>query len=110
MIVHRDYGIGIYDGLNKMEVDGIDFEFIRIIYANDDLLQLPVTQLDKISRYIGDASDEKALSKLGTDQWSKISKKAKQKAHDVAAELLELYAFRSIETVSYTHLTLPTKA
>ena len=81
-----------------MEVDGIDFEFIRIIYANDDLLQLPVTQLDKISRYIGDASDEKALSKLGTDQWSKISKKAKQKAHDVAAELLELYAFRSIET------------
>ena len=98
LIVHRDYGIGIYDGLNKMEVDGIDFEFIRIIYANDDLLQLPVTQLDKISRYIGDASDEKALSKLGTDQWSKISKKAKQKAHDVAAELLELYAFRSIET------------
>ena len=98
LIVHRDYGIGVYDGLNKMKIDGIDYEFIKIMYANDDLLQLPVTQLDKISRYIGDASDEKTLSKLGTDQWSKISNKAKEKAHDVAAELLELYAFRSIET------------
>ena len=98
LIVHRDYGIGIYDGLNKMKIDDIDYEFIKIIYANDDLLQLPVTQLDKISRYIGDASDEKTLSKLGTDQWKKISNKAKKKAHDVAAELLELYAFRSIET------------
>ena len=97
LIVHRDYGIGIYDGLNKMKIDDIDYEFIKIIYANDDLLQLPVTQLDKISRYIGDASDEKTLSKLGTDQWNKISSKAKKKAHDVAAELLELYAFRSIE-------------
>ena len=58
-------GIGIYDGLNKMKIDDIDYEFIKIIYANDDLLQLPVTQLDKISRYIGDASDEKTLSKLG---------------------------------------------
>ncbi|HJL80779.1 MAG TPA: transcription-repair coupling factor [Gammaproteobacteria bacterium] len=98
LIVHRDYGIGVYDGLNKMKIDGIDYEFIKIMYANDDLLQLPVTQLDKISRYIGDANDEKTLSKLGTDQWSKVSNKAKQKAHDVAAELLELYAFRSIET------------
>ena len=98
LIVHRDYGIGIYDGLNKMKIDDIDYEFIKIVYANDDLLQLPVTQLDKISRYIGDSSDEKTLSKLGTDQWNKISNKAKEKAHDVAAELLELYAFRSIET------------
>ena len=81
-----------------MKIDDIDYEFIKIVYANDDLLQLPVTQLDKISRYIGDSSDEKTLSKLGTDQWNKISNKAKEKAHDVAAELLELYAFRSIET------------
>ena len=42
LIVHRDYGIGIYDGLNKMKIDDIDYEFIKIIYANDDLLQLPV--------------------------------------------------------------------
>ena len=97
LIVHRDYGIGIYDGLNKIEIDNVDFEFIKIIYANDDILQLPVTQLDKISRYIGDFEDKKILSKLGTDQWNKIKNKAKQKAHDVAAELLEMYAFRTLE-------------
>jgi Transcription-repair coupling factor (superfamily II helicase) len=65
LIVYRDYGMGIYEGLNKMEVDGIDFEFIRIIYGNDDMVQLLVTEVDKICRYIGDASDEKVFLKLG---------------------------------------------
>ncbi len=96
LVVHRDYGIGKYDGLTKLTVDEVESEYICINYAKGDLLQLPITQMEKISRYIGDSNDESLLSYLGSDQWKKICSKAKTKAQDVAAELLELYAKRNL--------------
>ena len=96
LVVHRDYGIGKYDGLKKLTIDDIESEFLCINYAKGDLLQLPITQMEKVSRYIGDSSDESLLSNLGNDQWRKICKKAKTKAQDMAAELLELYANRKL--------------
>ncbi|GIT36711.1 MAG: hypothetical protein Ct9H300mP6_05790 [Gammaproteobacteria bacterium] len=94
--MHRDYGIGKYDGLTKLTIDEVESEYICINYAKGDLLQLPITQMGKISRYIGDSNDESLLSYLGSDQWKKICSKAKTKAQDVAAELLELYAKRNL--------------
>ena len=96
LVVHRDYGIGKYDGLTKLTIDEVESEYICINYAKGDLLQLPITQMEKISRYIGDSNDESLLSYLGSDQWKKICSKAKTKAQDVAAELLELYAKRNL--------------
>ena len=96
LVVHRDYGIGKYDGLKKLLVDEIESEFLCINYAKGDLLQLPITQMEKVSRYIGDSSDESLLSNLGNNQWRKICKKAKAKAQDMAAELLEMYANRKL--------------
>ena len=96
LVVHRDYGIGKYDGLKRLLVDEIESEFLCINYAKGDLLQLPITQMEKVSRYIGDSSDESLLSNLGNNQWRKICKKAKAKAQDMAAELLEMYANRKL--------------
>ncbi len=96
LVVHKDYGIGQYDGLTKLIVDDVESEYICINYAKGDLLQLPITQMDKVSRYIGDSNNESLLSYLGNDQWKKICRKAKTKAQDVAAELLELYAKRNL--------------
>ena len=96
LVVHRDYGIGKYDGLKRLLVDEIESEFLCINYAKGDLLQLPITQMEKVSRYIGDSSDESLLSNLGNNQWRKICKKAKAKAQDMAAELLEMYANRQL--------------
>ena len=96
LVVHRDYGIGKYDGLKRLLVDEIESEFLCINYAKGDLLQLPITQMEKVSRYIGDSSDESLLSNLGNNQWKKICKKAKAKAQDMAAELLEMYANRKL--------------
>ena len=96
LVVHRDYGIGKYDGLKRLSVDDVESEFLCINYAKGDLLQLPITQMEKVSRYIGDSSDESLLSNLGNDQWRRICKKAKTKAQDMAAELLELYANRKL--------------
>ena len=96
LVVHRDYGIGKYDGLKRLSVDDVESEFLCINYAKGDLLQLPITQMEKVSRYIGDSNDESLLSNLGNDQWRRICKKAKTKAQDMAAELLELYANRKL--------------
>ena len=96
LVVHRDYGIGKYDGLKRLLVDEIESEFLCINYAKGDLLQLPITQMEKVSRYIGDSSDESLLSNLGNNQWRKICKKAKAQAQDMDAELLEMYANRKL--------------
>ncbi len=93
-VVHEDHGIGRYQGLKTLTVADVETEFLCIEYANQDKLYVPVSSLHLISRYTG-ASDENApLHKLGSDHWQKVRKKAQQKIHDVAAELLEIHARR----------------
>jgi transcription-repair coupling factor (superfamily II helicase) len=93
-VVHEDYGIGRYLGLKSMTVAEVETEFLTIEYANNDKLYVPVSSLHLISRYTGAAEDKAPLHRLGTDQWQKIRKKAQQKIHDIAAELLEIHARR----------------
>ncbi|RLA09343.1 MAG: transcription-repair coupling factor, partial [Gammaproteobacteria bacterium] len=93
-VVHEDHGIGRYRGLKTLTVSNIETEFLCIEYANQDKLYVPVSSLHLISRYAG-ASDENApLHRLGSDRWNRVRKKAQQKIHDIAVELLEIQARR----------------
>ncbi|HUQ09518.1 MAG TPA: transcription-repair coupling factor [Steroidobacteraceae bacterium] len=93
-VVHEDYGVGRYIGLQVMQVAGQDGEFVVLEYADGDKLYVPVQQLHLVSRYSGAAPESAPLHKLGTDQWARARKRAADKIRDVAAELLDLYAQR----------------
>jgi len=93
-VVHLQFGVGRYLGLTTLESGGITNEFLILAYAGDDKIYVPVTALHCISRYTGMDSEHAPLHKLGTDQWQKEKKKAVEKIHDVAIELLDVYAKR----------------
>ena len=96
LIVHDSYGIGRYCGIVQLEVSGIQKDFIKLAYAGTDVLYVPVTQLDTISKYLGAAEDETVrLSKLGGTEWTKTRQRAKSAAKDLAKQLIALYAKRA---------------
>lgn len=93
-VVHLQFGVGRYQGLQHIETNGMQSEFLVLAYAGNDKIYVPVTSLHMISRYTGVDSEHAPLHKLGSDQWQKEKKKAVEKIHDVAIELLDLYAKR----------------
>jgi len=93
-VVHEDHGIGRYQGLQMLEIDGREAEFLMLEYAGEDKLYVPVSSMQLISRYTGGASETAPLHRLGSEQWSKARQRAAKKVRDVAAELLDLYARR----------------
>ncbi len=93
-VVHEDHGVGRYRGLETLTVDGDANEFATIEYQGGDKVYIPVLSLDKVSRYVGGGPETAPLHKMGSDAWVKLTKKAKEKAYDVAAELLEIQALR----------------
>lgn len=93
-VVHLQFGVGRYQGLKTLESSGMINEFLVLAYAGEDKIYVPVTALHYISRYTGADSDHAPLHKLGSDLWQKEKKKAAEKIHDVAIELLEIYAKR----------------
>ena len=93
-VVHEDHGIGRYRGLKTLTVSGIETEFLCIEYANQDKLYVPVSSLHLINRYAGASDDNAPLHRLGSDRWNRTRKKAQQKIHDIAVELLEIQARR----------------
>ncbi|MCL2107927.1 MAG: transcription-repair coupling factor [Oscillospiraceae bacterium] len=94
-VVHQNYGIGIFEGVTKLTDGGVSKDYIKIKYAGTDVLYVPVTQLDFISRYIGntDAVSLK-LNKINGDAWQKAKVKAKAAAAELAEELIKLYSKR----------------
>ena len=96
-VVHEDYGIGRYQGLRKLEIDGVEQEFLLIQYADTDRLYVPIMELHRITRYSGADPEDAPLHSLGGDQWQKIRQRASKRAYDVAAELLEIQARRSAQ-------------
>jgi transcription-repair coupling factor (superfamily II helicase) len=101
-VVHLEHGVGRYIGLEKLTIEGHDAEFLLLEYANNDKLYVPVGSLHLISRYAGGDQDTAPLHRLGTEQWSKARKKASERASDVAAQLLEVYAKREARK-GYAH-------
>ena len=93
-VVHENHGIGRYQGLQTLTLDGNTTEFMVIEYQEQAKLYVPVLSLNLINRYTSGSPDSAPLHYLGSDQWEKIKKKAKEKAYDVAVELLEVQAVR----------------
>jgi len=93
-VVHEDHGVGRYRGLETLNLDGDDNEFATIEYHGGDKIYIPVLSLDLVSRYVGGGPETAPLHKMGSDTWIKLRNKAKEKAYDVAAELLEIQALR----------------
>ena len=94
-VVHTKFGIGVYRGINKIEKDGVVKDYITILYAKEDELYVPVTQLDMVSKYIGPKEDNKVkLSKLGGTDWAKAKSRVRKAVKDIAHELTKLYAER----------------
>ena len=86
-----------YVGMVKMPVDGIEQDYVKIAYAGSDVLFVPATQLDLVSKYIGggeDANETKKLNRLGGKEWEKAKTKAKKAVQDLAKGLIQLYAQR----------------
>ncbi len=99
-VVHAEYGIGIYRGLQNITVAGISRDYISIQYAGSDKLFMPVDQLDNVYKYINLSSDSSGirLSSMGNDEWKRKRSKAKKIAEDIAKDLLELYRKRNQAT------------
>ncbi len=95
LVVHQNHGIGRYAGIRRMEVQGVTKDYLRIEYDKKDVLYVPVTQLDLLSRYTapGD-SDKVKLSRLGGAEWAKTRKRGRAATEQMAQELIELYARR----------------
>ena len=95
-VVHLDHGVGRYNGLILLSVDGSEQEFLTLIYADDAKLYVPVASLHMISRFSGSDDETMApLHRLGSDKWDKAKKKAAEKVRDTAAELLDIYSRRA---------------
>lgn len=94
-VVHASHGIGIFDGINRITTGGITKDYIKIKYAKGDVLYVPVTQLDLVSKYIGGAEEGSLkLHRLGGDQWQKTRKRVKVAVKEMAKQLTALYAKR----------------
>ncbi len=95
-VVHEEHGVGRYLGLVTLETGDIPAEYIMLEYAEEDKLYVPIARLNLISRFTGIDPDHAPLHKLGSGQWQKVRRKAAEKIHDVAAELLEINARRAV--------------
>ncbi len=93
-IAHMDHGVGMYSGLQKLEVKGVMQEAVRIIYKDNDVLYVNINSLHKISKFTGKDGTTPKIHKLGSATWEKLKSKTKKKVKDIAAELIKLYAKR----------------
>lgn len=93
-VTHIDHGVGVYSGLQKIEVNGNIQEAIRILYKDNDVLYVNINSLHKISKYTGKEGHVPRVNKLGSDAWQKLKNKTKKQVKDIAADLIRLYALR----------------
>ncbi|MFT4854891.1 MAG: transcription-repair coupling factor (superfamily II helicase) [Algoriphagus sp.] len=93
-IVHVDYGVGRFAGLEKVDVSGKKQEAVRLIFRDDDLLYVNIHSLHKISKYSGQEGTAPAMSKLGSPEWENKKSRAKKQVRDIAKDLIALYAKR----------------
>lgn len=96
-VTHMDHGVGVYSGLQKMEVNGVTQEAVRIIYKDSDILYVNINSLHKISKYTGKEGTPPKVNKLGSDAWVKLKEKTKIKVKTIAFDLIKLYAQRKAQ-------------
>lgn len=96
-VTHIDHGVGVYSGLQKMDVGGVMQEAVRIVYKDNDLLYVNISSLHKISKYSGKEGHVPKTNKLGSDVWNKLKEKTKRQVKDIATDLIKLYAQRKAQ-------------
>lgn len=97
LVVHSMYGIGKFQGIRNIETNGVKKDYITINYAGTDVLYVPVTQLDLVSRYVGPGEDGGIkLNKLNSTEWTRTRNKVRAAVRDMAEELTKLYAQRQM--------------
>ena len=92
-VVHLHHGIGLYKGLVKRHIENADRDFLHVQYSGGDSLYVPADQIDRVQRYVGDGA-KPLVHRIGGGEWSRITKRVKEQAKDIANELIELYAAR----------------
>lgn len=96
-VTHIDHGVGVYSGLQKLEVNGRLQEAVRIIYKDKDILYVNINSLHKIAKYTGKEGTIPKVNKLGSDVWNKLKEKTKVKVKEIAFDLIKLYAQRKAQ-------------
>ncbi len=96
LIVHADHGIGQYEGLQKLSVEGARSDFLVLVYQGGDKLYLPVDRMAVIQKYMGVDGQQPALDKMGGRSWERVKARVKRSAEKIAGELLRLYAQRKV--------------
>jgi len=95
LVVHEEHGIGRYQGLVKMDVNGRANDFLLIEYGSNDKLYIPADRINKLQRYVGPDEAHPTLDRLGGRAWKVAKERAKKSIHQIAKQLVELYALRS---------------
>jgi transcription-repair coupling factor (superfamily II helicase) len=93
-VVHLEHGIGRFDGVTRMAIEGAEREYALVQYAGSDRVYVPTDQLERLTRYVGSGESKPQLSKLGGGEWQRARQRARAAAADIARELIELYARR----------------
>jgi transcription-repair coupling factor (superfamily II helicase) len=93
-VAHIDHGVGRYSGLQKIDVNGVMQEAVRIIYKDNDVLYVNINSLHKITKYSGKEGTEPKIHKIGSGVWDKLKTKTKKQVKDIASDLIKLYAER----------------
>ena len=93
-MIHENHGIGIYKGISSINVQEVVKDYIKIEYANNGVLYVPINQLDLVKKYVCDDSSKPKINSLGTKEWEKTKKKVTAHVEEIAKELLSLYAKR----------------
>lgn len=96
-VTHIDHGVGVYSGLQKMEVNGKLQEAVRLIYKDSDILYVNINSLHKIAKYTGKEGSVPKINKLGSDVWNKLKEKTKTRVKEIAFDLIKLYAKRKAQ-------------
>jgi len=97
-VVHADFGVGLFKGLEKRTLAGAEREYLLLTYEGGDVLYVPIHQADRLSRYVGVDDAPPGLSRLGTQEWARTRSRTNEAVEQIARDLLELYAMR--ETVT----------
>ncbi len=93
-VVHETHGVGVFKGVEQIVIEGISRDNIKLEYANQTMLFVPIDQMDMVQKYIGAEGKEPKLSKIGTSEWKNSKAKAKRAIQNIAKELIELYSKR----------------
>ncbi len=96
LLVHRDYGLGRFGGLTRLEIGGVANDYLLLLFQGEDKLYLPVDRLSQVQPYKGVGEDEPMLDKLGGVGWTRTREKARRAIEQIARDLVEMYAYRKV--------------